>query len=185
MLKKLLQKFVTDKKLIAPLEFIISILLVYGLWKVFHTYASTPGSAINSYWADLNNWFAGKIVAVSVWILKDLAGYKVLEGQRTFIILGTKGIYVADHCVGIAPIVIFTAFIALFSGKWQHKLWFIPLGVAGIFLINVFRVAALGFVQVHFSEAFFNLSHSYVYLLLTYGLIFLMVSVWMNKFSNL
>jgi exosortase/archaeosortase family protein len=185
MLNKLLQKIVTDKKLIPPLEFIIKILLVYGCWKLFHTYASSPSSLIHPQWASFNNWFGGKIVSVSVWVLLDLLGYKALVGDRTFILLGTQGIYIADHCLGIPPIVIFTAFIAVFSGKWYHKLWFIPMGVLGIFFINVFRVVGLGVVQVHFSQAFFNLSHTYVYLLLTYGLIFLLVTLWMNRFYKL
>lgn len=184
MLRKFLEQYITDKKLISPVLFVAKVLLVYGAWKVFHTVAVTETSFIHPYWNSFNDFVASSIIKQAAFILQDGFGYNLIYNHRNILIEGTPGYYVADHCIGIAPCIIFAGFILAYDGRFLNKLWYIPMGILAIYLINVVRVAMLGFAQKVYGELFFELAHTRVYLLLSYGLFFILVAIWMNRFGN-
>jgi exosortase/archaeosortase family protein len=64
----------------------------------------------------------------------------------------------------------------------QAKLWFIPLGLMLIFMINVFRLLALILIQAHYNS-YFDFAHDYLYVVVTYSLIFVLVMWWMNRWA--
>jgi exosortase/archaeosortase family protein len=66
----------------------------------------------------------------------------------------------------------------------MNKLWFIPVGLVGIFLINSLRSAALAYLQLNYSDEFFRFNHSYTYVLTTYGMIFLFVVWWVEVYAT-
>ena len=96
----------------------------------------------------------------------------------------TSGIYVANHCLGIPAMVVFTLIILSFGGALKHKLWYIPLGIIGILFINCMRIVGLVVLLKRSSPFFWELNHKYALLILTYGFIFWMVKVWMDKFAD-
>lgn len=180
MIKSLLDRLVTDKKLIPPLEFVIKVVCVYASWKLFF-YAATHYAFMKPFWVALTDFMAGLSIRTAAFIL-EIFGEPNTFNKRNLIIDGTPGIYVADHCIGLAPMVVFSFLILFFTGSWKNKLWFVPMGNAVILLINALRVAALAYTAAHYSSRFFEINHTVIYVGITYGAILAMVIWWMNRF---
>lgn len=177
----ILSRYIHNKRLIRPAEFVIKMALVYIGWRTFKYLGEHNENFLWGGWNWFKNVMAFALTTCTGWLL-TAAGYTVAVYDRVIQIQGTRGIYVADLCLGIAPMVIFTAFILAFGDNKRNKIWFIPLGLCLIFITNVARLIALALIQAH-SNQYFDLAHDYVYLLLTYGLIFIMLMWWMNKLA--
>jgi exosortase/archaeosortase family protein len=161
--------------------FCVKLMGSYAVWKLVYYLLETRDPA---YWGQFKDAVAARTVQFAAWLDNNLLQVPVGYNPRNLIIEGHKGIFLADHCIGIPAYVVFSLFIAIYSGKWYHKLWFIPLGVAGIFFINSFRIAALAYLQKNTSEGFFQFNHSYTYLVTSYGLIFLFIIWWVEVFAS-
>jgi len=181
MFRAALNKAITNKRLVAPAEFLLNMAMVYGGWRVFKYLSEHNANFLWGGWA----WFqdlVGRSLAVVTAAILRLAGYELMQYERVIIIEGTRGIRIADLCLGIAPMVIFTGFILAYGNNRRAKLWFIPMGLVVIYMTNVARLLALTLVQAHYNK-FFDMAHDYVYVTLTYGFIFVMVMWWMNKLA--
>ncbi|MDB5281947.1 MAG: Exosortase EpsH-related protein, partial [Bacteroidota bacterium] len=95
-----------------------------------------------------------------------------------------RSIRVEEHCLAFPATIIFICAIALFSGSWKNKAWFIPLGIFCIILINLIRLLFVCYVFENFSARFYQINHSVVYVIVVYAFIFLMIVWWMNKYSK-
>ena len=179
MLQKILKK-ILPARWISATNFAVRILASYGIWKAAYYWLETN---LPPFWTSLQNYCAYKIVVGASWVL-TAAGQVVVYNSRNVIINGSEGIFVADHCIGTPAFVVFMMFILLYAGKWYHKIWFVPLGALSIYVLNVFRAAALAYALRYSSKAYFNLSHNYIYLSMVYGLIFLLIVWWMEKFDD-
>jgi exosortase/archaeosortase family protein len=178
-----IQRISSDKKLISAAVFVAKVLGAYLLWKILLFFFTQPGTGMNRWWIAFADWFAYKTIQPAAHILK-LLGYSLVYNHRNIIISNTQGMFLADHCLGISVCVIFMVFIAAYKGKWQHKLWYIPLGLFCIYAINVIRLVGLGIVQVCCADYFFELAHTRIYLLMSYGMFFLLIVLWMNRLAR-
>lgn len=182
MFRPVLQKVFTDKKLIAPAEFILNMAAVYACWRTVKYFGETNPDFLWGGWHWFNDIMGNALAACSATIMK-LMGYELVQYKRIITIEGTSGVYIADLCLGVAPMVIYSGFIFSYGNNRKDKLWFIPMGVAVIFIINVLRVTALALIQYHYNSLF-KFAHEYLYVTVTYGFIFLMVIWWMNKWAD-
>ncbi len=183
-MQKLIQKLVSDKKLAATALFVIKVLLVYLLWKVMFWLFNREGTWLNEVWISFTDWFAYKTIQPAAFILRRVLGYQLAYNHRNIIIANTPGLFLANHCLGVSVCVIFTGFILAYKGRWQHKLWYIPVGIFLIYTINVARLTGLGVVESCCYEKFFVLAHTRVYLLMSYGMFFLLIVFWMNYLAR-
>jgi exosortase/archaeosortase family protein len=62
-------------------------------------------------------------------------------------------------------------------GDWKKKLWFIPLGIALCYVINIVRITAITLI-VREHQDLFHLFHDFIFKYLYYGIIFLMWVFW-------
>lgn len=154
---------------------------MYIGWRLFKYLGENNENFLWGGWQAFKDLVGNALTATSAWVLR-LMGYQLSSAGRRIIVDGTRGIWVADLCLGIAPMVIFAGFILAFGNHWKNKVWFIPLGLFLIYLTNVVRIVALVLVQVH-NNNYFKLAHEYVYLIITYGLISLLVLWWMEKLA--
>ena len=160
-------------------EFVFKIAAVYIGWKLFsHFFFNAP------VFVNFKNQLGEATAFVAYLMLKPFFLQDVMVYPRTIMLAGARGIYVADLCLAIPSMVIFTAFITIYSGKAIHKLWFIPAGLLGIFLINSLRIASLAYIQRYSTVEVFNFTHNYAYVVLVYSFIFLMIKLWMDKFDE-
>jgi exosortase/archaeosortase family protein len=175
-----LEKILPNKRLIAPIRFIAHLSFIYLLWKFFSIWCRNENSILHPYWTLLHDVTAQALIFASRYVLTLLLSTDVFIMPRIIMIKGTQGIYIANHCLAIPPMVIFTGFIIAYGGQLLKMLVFIPLGLLGIFLINTLRICLLALSNVYMNEYYYHLAHSYVYLTLTYGLIFIMLIWWMK-----
>jgi len=165
--------------------FVLNMIIVYALWKVFAYYVSNSSGWAHDTW---NNMIYSLGVAYSVltsWILNVFGENTVPTGNAVLFPGFNKIIYVESHCLAIPATIIFIVSIISFKGDWFNKLWFIPMGVVLIILINLLRLIFLCYTFAHFSRPVFDINHSLVYVVVTYTLIFLMIAWWMRRFAGL
>ena len=163
--------------------FVLKIVAVYGGWKLFHYLVHDSGGEAVPWWAVLVHRLGVFYASVTSPVL-NFFGENTRHWDYYIIYnLSGRNIRVEEHCLAIPAMVIFTGAILLFPGKLKHKLWFIPLGLGGIFIINLLRLIFLSVTFEHFSADFFKINHTVIYVIATYSLIMLMIGWWMKKFS--
>jgi exosortase/archaeosortase family protein len=165
------------------LMFIIKILSVYLIWTIIRkTFNNTD--TLFPYWTSFNDLFATRYIIVSSWILENWFDYNLVFNKRNIIPINTAGIYVGNHCLGISAKFIFIAIILSLKGKWINKLWFIPLGIATIILVNIIRITLLAIQLTQGDILLFDLNHKYTFVIIVYLVIFAFIMVWEKYFTK-
>jgi exosortase/archaeosortase family protein len=157
-------------------------MLAYGLWFILRN-SFTKITFLIPFWNSFNDLIASWYIGLSAWTL-GLMGHPTRFNTRNLLIEGTNGLYAGNHCLGISAGFIFVFIILLLKGTWKAKLSYISFGIVVIFLINWFRIVGLAFMLKYGSKAFFHFNHSYTYLVMVYGIIFLMIIYFLNSFSK-
>lgn len=163
--------------------FVIKIVSVYVAWKIVH-YFLLHASVISPLWQKIIFRFGSLYCGISSFVLNLAGEDTVHRGISVVYLHNGRYMRAEEHCLAIPAMVVFSCSILFFSGKWSNKLWFIPLGIFAVFIINTIRFAAICYIFEHFSAAYFELHHSFIYVVITYGLIMLMLIWWMQKFSD-
>jgi exosortase family protein XrtF len=156
--------------------FTLKVVILYLLW--FPLYDNYLSEIIDP-------WLTQRITLDTATIL-NLIGYKVhVLIQHTYGSLGyeNKSLGIAYMCNGLILWVVFILFILSYTGPIKHKLWFIPLGVIGIYIINVLRCVSLVIIHIHKPE-YLAFNHKYTFTLAVYSFIILLWAIWINYFCN-
>tara|TARA_B110000495_G_C22864310_1_gene503964 strand:+ start:360 stop:896 length:537 start_codon:yes stop_codon:yes gene_type:complete len=173
-------KYITENE---GLMFIIKIISIYLIWTIIRR-TFTNIDVLFPYWTVFNDVFAARYVAVSSWILENWFDYNVIFNKRNIIPVNTGGIYVGNHCLGISAKFIFIGIILSLKGRLLHKLWFIPLGIATIVLINITRITLLTIQLTKGDILLFDLNHKYTFVIIIYLIIFGFIMVWEKYFAK-
>ena len=89
---------------------------------------------------------------------------------------------IIEGCNALSVMILFTAFIIAFTGKWKHTVLYIISGIVLIHVLNVIRIALLSAALFHFPE-YEHLLHGVIFPLFIYGVVFILWIIWVNKFS--
>jgi exosortase/archaeosortase family protein len=181
MIKQFFTQKIKDQKKAESVYFVFSVVSAYLIWKGCSFLLETVEP---HWWISLQNGVAALLIQVAVFICEILFSIPSQTFGRNIFIPNTSGIYVANHCLGIPAMVVFSLIILSFGGSLKHKLWYIPIGITGILFINCMRIVGLVVLMQNSSPFFWELNHKYTLLILTYGFIFWMVKVWMDKFAD-
>lgn len=150
--------------------------LIYDLW--LHPQGSVDMVVIRS------------LEQMSYFLLEAM-GYVTLEAShveniRTIGIDGTHGLWIGDPCNGLTLFALFTGFVIAYPGPLRKKLWFIPIGIIAIHIINVFRIVGLSIIIYYFPDpAVLDFNHTYTFTMLVYGFVFFLWYVWATRLSGL
>ncbi|MCS4198135.1 exosortase/archaeosortase family protein [Salinibacter ruber] len=117
------------------LRFLAKAVAVYGVWYVLYDLWLLPDGRLDA-------WVSQAAASVTGTTLSGLGLDVAVEG-RTVQLAQTSGVRIVNGCNGLATIGAFIGFIVAYPGKTKRRLWFIPLGIAVIFLANVVRVSVL------------------------------------------
>ncbi|MCS4039951.1 exosortase/archaeosortase family protein [Salinibacter ruber] len=128
------------------LRFLAKAVAVYGVWYMLYDLWLVPDGRLDA-------WVSQAAASVTGTTLSGLGLDVAVEG-RTVQLAQTSGVRIVNGCNGLATIGAFIGFIVAYPGKTKRRLWFIPLGIAIIFLANVARVSVLAGAQAYWSSAF-------------------------------
>ncbi len=162
------------------LQFVVKAIMLYIAWFLIYELWLHPQGIIDRLMID-------NLISGSAKILK-LMGYTLIpfppesETIRTIGIDGTHGLWIGDPCNGLTIFALFTGFIVSFPGKIKDKLWFIPLGLISIHILNIIRIVALC-ILLRYDATSLEFNHTYTFTLIVYSYVFLLWIIWINKFS--
>ena len=156
----------------------LSILLYIG-WQLLYELVLHPDGRLDRAVIDNLMWLAGAILTG--------LGYALLpepdsENYRTIGIQGGSDLWVGDPCNGVALFAVFLIFLIAYPGPLRHKLWFAPLGLLTIHLINALRIVVLAIV-VTIDYELLNFQHDYTFYVIVYGWVFLLWAIWVKRFA--
>lgn len=161
------------------IRFLALSLLLYLGWYFFYDFYLKPSTSFD------------EIVIHNLAVLAEgelhLLGFETIEYsdfpfKNHVGIEGSKGVTIGSSCDGIVLFALFTIFIVAFSGKWSNKLWFIPIGIMLIHLVNSFRVTALAWI-VSVNEKWLSFNHDYTFTIVVYAIVFSFWYLWVKKFA--
>jgi exosortase/archaeosortase family protein len=128
---------------------------------------------------DVSSLFAGMcyhLAGVVHWIY-DVFGVSTVLYDTAIYHPNGQGVRIVWGCNGIKQSFIFAMIMLFARGPFVHKLWFIPLGLVCVYLINVLRLLFLTYIIRDYPDMF-EFWHGGVTKYLFYGLIFLMWMFW-------
>jgi len=136
----------------------------------------------------IDRWAVDSLIDISSVILKAM-GYDLMPSPpaaqqiRTIGIDGSSGVWIGDPCNGIILFALFLIFMIAYPGPIRKKLWYIPMGLIIIHLVNVIRVVALTII-VAVDYRWLEFNHNYTFYLFVYGAVFLLWYLWAFKLSG-
>ena len=156
-------------------RFILKVLILYILWDYV---------LVN--W--LNHTSVAKLVSQFTLIaseqLLSLWGYQASVNNTTMHIDQQPLVYMGNACNGMDFMGLFACFVIAYPSKIRAKWWFLPLGLCAIFGLNIIRIALLS-INALYWEASFAFNHKHTFVVLVYGIMFLMWISWINKYGRL
>lgn len=102
--------------------------------------------------------------------------------EKLLLVNGQPSVGVYPACNGLVLYALFAGFVLAFPGPWRRKAWFIPAGIALIWLLNVLRVAALA-LNHHYSHQTVDFNHHYTFNVVVYGCIFGLWMLWARRLA--
>lgn len=144
--------------------------LIYG----FYVEAASPKPDAATVWVTNQT-------ALIIQVFGMEAVTKIHESKPTTSIYnkGNGIVSVYEGCNGINVIIIFLCFLLSFGPLNKKLVWFAPLGIVLIHLINLGRIIGLFFVVIYLPNAIY-FSHKYFFTAIIYGGVFLLWIVWLR-----
>lgn len=119
----------------------------------------------------------------SIWFDRHVLNMEVTEPGFQVIQFSNKGVVIVNNsCSGLKQILQFVILFLVFPGPWIRKLWFIPVGILIIHLINIFRIVGLSVITVE-APQYWQFSHDYIFRPIFYLGIFLLWIWWVEKLA--
>ncbi|GAB3727389.1 hypothetical protein GCM10027594_09360 [Hymenobacter agri] len=121
----------------------------------------------------------------SVLLLRALGFAATIDAHLPTLVLmaGEQSVVVGPPCNGLVLYALFAGFVLAFPGPWARKAWFIPAGIALIWLLNVVRVAALA-INHHYSHQTVDFNHHYTFTFVVYACIFGLWMLWARRMAT-
>ena len=132
----------------------------------------------------LDLYLCTQIAQASVGLLQ-LLGFDASISPTTstlVLISNIPTVIIGTPCNGLVLYALFGGFVLAFPGPWQRKLWFIPAGMALIWVLNVVRVAALA-INHHYAHASVDFNHHYTFTFIVYACIFGLWMLWAKRLA--
>lgn len=124
------------------------------------------------------------IAAVSAGVLRVL-GFpaSIAATNPNLLMMGQQmAVFVGDPCNGLVLYALFAGFVLAYPGPIGRKLWFIPVGILAIYLLNVLRVAALALNHLY-SHQTVEFNHHYTFTFVVYAFILGLWMLWVRRLS--
>ena len=150
----------------------------YGLWVL--GYEHGPARA-----GRLDGALSTNLAAAAAGLLRLVgaaAGTGGAAAPTTVTMLGQPAVYVGNPCNGLVLYALFTGFVLAYPGSGWRRLWFIPLGLAAIYGLNVLRIAGLALNHTYWYHTV-DFNHHYTFTFTAYGAILVLWRQWVRPLS--
>lgn len=110
-----------------------------------------------------------QLAASSAWVLRA-AGWAASTDvlQPSLLLLnGKPSVSVGAPCDGLVLYALLAGFVLAYPGPTQRRLWFIPMGILALWLLNIIRIIALAF-NYQYSPETFEFDHHYAFTSVAY-----------------
>lgn len=169
-----------------PFGFVIDVVLFALITIVFHELWWDFARIIKSFTV-INvtaDWLAEQVFIVSLWINRNILGLLVTTEEPNIMWFSNGGyVQVNESCSGLKQFYQIIVLFVLFPGKWKHKLWFIPMSILIMHLVNILRIVILS-VMVLWKPEYWTFTHDWILRPGFYVVIFLLWVWWVEKFSH-
>jgi exosortase/archaeosortase family protein len=169
----------------------LSLILVYGVWKVVKTYIGPNIERLDSFGVAFNEGFAEVYVKLTALLLNLLSisytTFETVTSYGTFITIainGAAGIYVAYHCLGVSAILVYSISLLLLPGTINRKLFFAIVGVGTMVLMNSARITSLVFLDKYTSRFWVDLNHSLIFVVMFYSLLLMFHYIYLRPYLS-
>jgi exosortase/archaeosortase family protein len=156
-------------KINPALWFLLKLAGLYTLWHAFFPVA----------WC--NGFLTRHLAGVGVGGLR-LFGLDAHREATTLYVEGQPLLYIGDPCNGLDFFGLFACFVLAFPARRVAKLWFLPLGLLTIHLLNALRVVVLCLNYWYFRSSF-DFNHKYTFVVIVYGVMLLLWMRWARKYA--
>lgn len=170
---KFIKNLTTQDKFISL--FILKGIVLYLLWYMLY-----DNWLLKDGWVD--HFLIDHLVKSTSFLLQ-LIGFHVFEYADAVGVDGTHGVLIGAPCNGLSLFALFAGFIIIFPGKSVYKMFYIPIGILIIHVINILRLVALALVVVYNPDSL-EFNHKYTFTVIVYACIFVLWIVWVNKFAT-
>ena len=173
------------------LVFAIKLALIYILWRVFTIIVGAEAQPIDTriwpwlsiHWQHANNVLKAILTYCSLKVLLVL-GYKAyMEGNDLLQVVGYGGVGIGNYCLAVELMVLFVALIISYPATLLNKLWFVPVGLILIQIVNVFRIVGLCLLKVH-SPNYMEFNHHYTFRFIVFVFILALYYWFIKRYGN-
>ena len=160
-------------------RFIAVAVVIYLVW--FFGYEQWLAHADNGH---LDHVLCTHITAAAVVALRLVGFTAAVSPASSCLVLmnGIPSVIVGPPCNGLVLYALFAGFVVAFPGPWLRKLWYIPVGILLIWILNVLRVAALA-VNHHYAHSSVDFNHHYTFTFVVYAFIFGLWMLWARRLA--
>ena len=151
------------------LLFLLKLVGLYTLWHAFFPVA----------WC--NGLLTQHLAGVGVGGLR-LFGLDAHREATTLYVEGQPLLFIGDACNGLDFFGLFACFVLAFPARPVAKLWFLPLGILTIHLLNALRVVVLC-LNYWYSRSSFDFNHKYTFVVVVYGVMLLLWMRWARRYA--
>jgi exosortase/archaeosortase family protein len=134
-----------------------------ALWFANATYGlgSTSG---------LDAALCNQLATASAWGLRALGWAATTDATQPSLLLlsGQPSVIVGTPCNGLVLYALLAGFVLAYPGPARRRLWFIPLGIAALWLLNVVRIVVLA-LNHRYSPETFEFDHHYAFNAVAYA----------------
>ena len=136
---------------------------------------------------NLDQLFVRKLIIICTYVL-ELLGYKTFASKevddlQVFGVDGSNGVWIGGPCNGITLMFLFAIFIIAYPGNFKNKLWYIPIGIIIVTVINIIRIISLSLIALYYPQ-YLDFNHTYTFTFVVYGIVFGLWMLWVNTFSK-
>lgn len=129
---------------------------------------------------NMEAFLAHQVFLPSAWIMENILHYTTTAADNTIYLENNSYVAVVGSCSGLKQFYQWTVLMILFPGPWKKKLWYIPLGIVTIHVVNILRIVILCVVSVHWPQQW-DLIHEWVLRPFFYVVIFGMWVLWVER----
>ena len=162
-------------------RFVVNALVLGLIWIVFYK--------LLRYKPFVNEFYEAAIVKFTYFLTEsnrlflELLGYDAVTYGKTIKIIGSAGVYLDKGCLARNLMGLYAGFVLAYPGSIKNKLWYIPLGLVIINILNIFRLSALAIISKCCPEHV-EFNHHYIFKIVVFAFTLLLWYFWIFKLSN-